>query len=265
MNTVFDVGAHKGEDTEYYLMKGFNVVAVEANPILAQALREKFNKAILSRQLTVVGAAIAEADGEIEFFVNELSVWGTIRESWAERNQKMGKQSKRVRVPAISFRRLLDEHGTPYYLKIDIEGADMLCLRGVAQALTRPKFLSIESNKTSWSELLSEFSLLEQLGYNRFKLINQAEVQKQTEPNPAREGIYTNYRFPPHSSGLFGNDLPGRWLTRRQALIRYAFIFLQYKLFGDHTLGQRIVLKMPSRLQHRFIPGWYDTHATHVD
>ena len=29
---IYDVGAHKGEDTEYYLRKGFRVIAIEAMP-----------------------------------------------------------------------------------------------------------------------------------------------------------------------------------------------------------------------------------------
>lgn len=263
MNTIYDVGAHKGEDTDFYLRKGFKVIAIEANPILAQKLREMFDEAILSGKLTVVEAAVADEDGEAEFFLNELSVWGTIRENWAERNLKMGKPSRKIRVPALSFKRLLEQYGTPYYLKIDIEGADMLCVRALANTQARPRFLSIESSKTSWAELLTEFNTLERLGYRRFKIVNQAKVPDQTEPNPVGEGIFVNHRFPPDSSGLFGNDLPGAWLTRRQALIKYAFIFVQYKLFGDNTLGQRIANRMPFRLRSHLIPDWFDTHAAH--
>lgn len=31
---IFDLGMHHGHDSEYYLKKGFQVVAVEANPLL---------------------------------------------------------------------------------------------------------------------------------------------------------------------------------------------------------------------------------------
>ena len=43
---IFDVGMHKGEDTEYYLKKGFNVVSFEADPDLANYGRERFKAAI---------------------------------------------------------------------------------------------------------------------------------------------------------------------------------------------------------------------------
>src|SRR5260221_7698885 len=35
---IYDVGAHRGEDAAFYLQKGFAVVAVEANPLLAADL-----------------------------------------------------------------------------------------------------------------------------------------------------------------------------------------------------------------------------------
>jgi len=37
---IYDVGAQLGEDTDFYLRKGFKVVAIEANPPLAEGLRE---------------------------------------------------------------------------------------------------------------------------------------------------------------------------------------------------------------------------------
>lgn len=33
-NLIYDVGLHRGEDTDFYLKKGFHVVALEANPEL---------------------------------------------------------------------------------------------------------------------------------------------------------------------------------------------------------------------------------------
>jgi hypothetical protein len=29
---IYDIGMHQGEDTEFYLQKGFNVIAFEADP-----------------------------------------------------------------------------------------------------------------------------------------------------------------------------------------------------------------------------------------
>jgi hypothetical protein len=41
-NLIYDIGMHNGDDTAYYLSRGFNVLAVEANPKLAATATERF-------------------------------------------------------------------------------------------------------------------------------------------------------------------------------------------------------------------------------
>ena len=41
---------------------------------------------------------------------------------------------------------ILGEYGIPYYLKVDIEGADLLCLEGLTWFTSRLTYISIESN-----------------------------------------------------------------------------------------------------------------------
>ena len=58
---IYDFGMHKGEDTEYYLKKGFEVVSFEANPELAAHCRERFAEEIAAGRLTIVEGAVAPA------------------------------------------------------------------------------------------------------------------------------------------------------------------------------------------------------------
>jgi FkbM family methyltransferase len=257
---IYDVGAHLGEDTDFYLKKGFRVVAIEANPVLAEKLRERFRSNLADGSLVVVSAAIAENAGEVNFYVSQcLSIWGTIRPAWAERNASQGSPSRLIKVKAISFPEVLNKHGVPYYIKIDIEGADVLCLKGLIENPDRPKFVSIESEKRSWHALLYEFEMFKRLGYSRFKIVDQGHIDSQKPPNPAAEGRYVEHRFEPGSSGLFGEELPGKWLTPRQAIRRYRFIFLRYYLFGDFGILQ-ILLRIRG-IRKILTPPWYDTHA----
>ena len=263
MKLIYDVGAHQGEDTDFYLKKGFRVVAVEANPNLAQGIRERFGDAVASKRLIVVQSAVAERDGEIEFFLNTSTVWGTIHESWADRNAKLGAASIKTKVQALRFEQILRSHGVPYYLKVDIEGADMLCVRALKHFEQRPTFISIESNKTSWRELVAEFDEMERLGYKRFKVVDQSKIQTQCEPLVAREGISAHHRFAEGSTGLFGSELDGPWISARRAKWHYAFIFLQYRFFGDNAIGEKWARRLPWRIARHLIPNWYDTHAVH--
>ena len=182
---IYDVGGQVGEDTDFYLKKGFKVVTIEANPLLAERPRERFRSNLCDGSLVMVETAIAEKAGELDFYVNEsLSIWGTIRPAWADRNARGGDPSRPIKVRATSFSEVLSRYGVPYYLKVDIEGADLLCLEALIDRADRPKFVSIESEKRSWQALFYEFEMFKRLGYSRFKIVDQEEVDRQEPPIP---------------------------------------------------------------------------------
>jgi FkbM family methyltransferase len=265
-NLIYDVGAHLGEDSQHYLAKGFKVVAVEANPDLASHLRKRFASEIADGRLKLVECIISEETGHQTFYVDKTrSVWGTAYPQWAARNARLGSKSHEIRLPSRPFGEIMKRFGVPYYLKIDVEGADMLCVEALRFIDKRPKYVSIESEKASWVRLLHEFDELERLGYRNFKVINQENVHARHPHVRGVEGNAAAFVYEPGSSGLFGRDLPGRWLTRREALLKYRLIFLHYYLFGDDGKINgwwitKILRRIPI-LGRITRPGWYDTHA----
>jgi FkbM family methyltransferase len=125
---IFDVGMHRGRDTEFYLKKGFKVVAIEANPQLVKSCQERFQNYINAGKLVIYDHAIAEQAGEIEFYINDQhDDWGTISREFAQRNEKIGTSNSTTKVKCSPLRQILEQFPTPYYIKIDIEGADILC------------------------------------------------------------------------------------------------------------------------------------------
>lgn len=248
-NLIYDLGCHIGEDTGYYLKRGFRVVAVDANPELCEHVRNRFPDA----KLTVVNAAIAEQPGEITFYDNVHQGWGTIYPEWADRNRRLGADSVERTVRAVTMADLIAEYGRPHYVKIDIEGADMVALKGLFVA--PPRYVSIESNKTSFAELRREFATLESLGYTGFKIIDQRKTDRQKA-----EG----HTFAYGSSGAFGEEAPGQWLTADEAIEAYKPIFLRYMLTGDDPLIRSRLLRS-ILWRTGFRASWYDTHAKLAD
>ena len=61
-----------------------------------------------------------------------------------ERSNAKGSEWTKITVPKIPFSWLIAQFGVPYFLKIDIEGADMLCLKALMRSQGRPNFISIE-------------------------------------------------------------------------------------------------------------------------
>jgi FkbM family methyltransferase len=282
-NLIFDIGAHKGEDTEFYLRKGFRVLAVEANPQFCELIRINNEEFLSSGALTILNVAISDKSEPLTFYINEdVSVWGSANLELVERNRGLGAGNiKTIVVNACRLAELIYRYGTPRYCKIDIEGNDILALQSLTESRA-PKFISIESDKTDFNRLLDEFRLLENLGYRKYKIIDQSMVEFHREPFPPREGSFLDYRFKQDSSGLFGDELPGEWTTVIEAIEIYKNIFRGYAINGDHGLfvgGRKSLFNMLGELQKKVFqlkgfkyyqnpasllpqPGWYDTHAT---
>ena len=270
MELIFDIGMHRGEDTDFYLKKGFRVVGVEANPELCEHCRERFSDYRESGDLTIVNKVISTTDdGAIDFYVfDQASIWGTASLDRVKQNEKHGTKGRRIRVPATTLPALVSTYGLPYYVKIDIEGFDNLCLEQLVAASLRPEYLSVESSVTSMRQTIYQLQLLERMGYKWFKIVPQHLVSRQTCPSPAREGLFIDHAFEHHSSGLFGKELPGEWQTINDVKAEYRKIHFAYRVVGPHR-GLFRAFPVPAvkrTLNHIFWRGkgwsWYDTHAT---
>jgi FkbM family methyltransferase len=279
---IYDVGMHKGEDTEFYLRKGFRVIAFEADPDLAGRCRKTLREFIEQGRLTIVEGAIIGPDSiapgqkTIMFFKNETkSTWGTVCADWAERNKVLGSPSAVIEVNVVDFAGIMREHGVPYFLKIDVEGVDMVCVDALRQFRQRPAYVSLESDKTSLRLIELEIDSLSDLGYDSFQAVEQSGIPRfQSPPDPAGEGTYFAQKFEPGSSGLFGRELPERWRSQRQILRHYGLIRVGYMLVGhDGILTGRAFpgVSILQRLVHKFFKiltkspdfAWFDTHARH--
>lgn len=258
---IFDVGMHSGRDSRFYLEKGYRVVAVEANPDLCASAGRELGSYVESGSLTIVNRAIADHEGEVDLYLNEqISEWSTIDAGWAERYARLGAPSRRITVSATPLSRLIACHGVPYYLKIDIEGADTLCLEALHDLPERPRFVSIETQRDSFDTHFNQFALLWTLGYRRFKIVAQHRIPRQTCPYPPREGRYVDQRFATGSTGLFGNELPGRWLNIEEALRKDLRILRTREWIGDGGRVRRVLPRGHGLLDR--LSGWYDVHAS---
>lgn len=231
---IYDVGASNGDDSYYYLHKGYRVVAVEPNPLSASILRTRFAAEISVGSLSLLQAAISDRDGEAPFWLCEdVPGWSSFDRVIASYHQSRHRQ---VSVPTCRFSSLVKRFGTPYYCKIDIEGSDRLCLDDMSEATT-PEYISLElptiGSAPAEAETSAIVDRLEGLGYTRFKLISQVTYRQPSGRLAAikasipavlskritlLDGRVRKYRsdgdfiFGEESSGPFGDETRGVWL-----------------------------------------------------
>jgi FkbM family methyltransferase len=264
VQTVMDVGMHLGKDTEFYLQKGFHVIAVEARPDFVASNRRKFNSYISQGRLEIVNCAVAANEETVPLYVfPEKDDWATIDPRYLERNVGRGKEYQVIHVPGVRFDSILRRYGIPYYLKIDIEGADMMCVKALHGFVNRPMYLSLELTTTAFDHAFDALANLYSLGYRRFKLVNQALNHTRVCPNPPREGAYVNAVFDGNMSGPFGEEAPGAWRNAEQTLRALGRILRVESLFSPEArLGRyRRYYNAIRRAIGAEPVGWYDLHA----
>jgi FkbM family methyltransferase len=232
---VFDLGMNQGEDTEFYLSKGFHVVAVEANPAMVAAALPRL--APHAGRYVIEAVGLAEQPGTLPFYANlDNDHWSSFDRAYGTRQ---GTRFEVIEVPCVTLADLIARHGVPRYMKIDIEGADRTVLRQLAELGVRPDFLSIEEYG------VPAFADLEACGYTRFNIVPQNDKSWQVPPKPPREGRYVARSFTGKDSGLFGRELPGPWMGL--------------------PVARGVFERFVRRADHRPVgpPGeWYDIHAT---
>lgn len=256
---IYDIGAHLGEDSAFYLALGYRVVAIEADPQLAAKLRQRFAGEIAARRLTLIEGAISATAGDVTFHSNINPALGTTNPAFAACNLRLGLPSREVTVQGVRFEDMLAEYGTPFFLKVDIEGSDRLCVEALKPCGTLPNYLSIETSDWRWTDAVREFELLRQLGYRRFKIVRQGNHGSGTFVTRSGEQIV--FSFDGDSSGPFGAYLRGRWLTMREALWRYFWIFIAIRLRARDRMPGRLLCRIPLVRWLVGWPRWYDTHA----
>jgi len=219
---IYDIGMHTGQDTLFYLKSGYNVLAIEADPILVEKANLKFKKFIDSGQLTILNIGIAESEGVLPFYRNlRLTEWSSFDKTMGSRSG----QYEVIDIPCTSTKKLFEQYGIPYYLKVDIEGFDYLCINDLPSDGRGPQYVSCEAQNLSLLETLKS------KGYNKFKMINQGDnhrpinIWKEKLPFFTRYQIIKNgiiirlqdiipirkYKY--RSSGPFGENTKGEWMS----------------------------------------------------
>ena len=141
---AFDIGAHVGDRVASFLRLGARVVAVEPQPALVRVLRLLYGrKRTVVIETMLVGASIGRADLRINVDNPTISTASAAFVDAADGAAGWEGQrwTRMIRMPVTTLDALIARHGTPAFIKIDVEGFEADVLAG----LTRPvKALSFE-------------------------------------------------------------------------------------------------------------------------
>jgi FkbM family methyltransferase len=143
VKTVFDVGSYHGEWTATYrrLFPAAQVFAFEPFPESRNIIERTFKG---DSAVTVSGVAVGDVPGERTFYSNQLAATNSLlrvdsrTDASLVSHELLALQSE-LTVPVITIDQFCVEHGIDRLnlLKIDVQGAETLVLRGAADMLSR--------------------------------------------------------------------------------------------------------------------------------
>ena len=178
---VFDVGAHVGDRVASFRRLGARVVAVEPQPALVRVLRLFYGR---RADVAIEAVAVGRSVGTASLMINaDNPTVSTASAAFvAAASGAPGWETQRwnasVPVPVTTLDALVAKHGTPAFIKIDVEGFEHEALQSLSRAV---KALSFEFTIIQRDVALSCIERCTALGYRRF---NAALGESQTFVNP---------------------------------------------------------------------------------
>jgi FkbM family methyltransferase len=149
---IFDVGANHGYKTSIFLDLGAKVVAVEPDGTSQEILKQRFVKYRLKRRpLVIVPKAVSDQSNIETLWIDAPgSAKNTLSQKWAETLRGDDRRFGHTldfgdwrQVETTTIEHLADAHGSPFFVKIDVEGYELNVLRGMKRPVP---YLSFEVN-----------------------------------------------------------------------------------------------------------------------
>lgn len=215
---IVDIGCHRGDDTAYYLAKGFRVLAIEANPALVATCRLRFEQQIASGQLELIHACMSDCRENAPFFVNANDGWSSLLEGLGNR----GSGAEAIMMSTTPIDALLSGRDAPHFLKMDVEGLEARLLKAMRRLPAVPAVLALEVDFYEGDPIGD----LESLGYDHFRIVRQ--------PNLIQDPSLPDWEFTRCSSGPLYQALLEHPLGAEAA--REAFADIRTQSYRWHDL-----------------------------
>lgn len=140
---VFDIGAHVGDRVASFRRLGALVVAVEPQPAAMRALRLLFGR---DESVTLLPHAVGAEAGETRLYLNTKNPTVStaspefIAAAETASNWTQERWDRVIDVPVVTLDYLVEQHGRPDFVKIDVEGFEAKVLAGLSNPLPALSF-----------------------------------------------------------------------------------------------------------------------------
>ena len=213
MKIIFDIGANKGQNLNYFLQKADLVIAIEADTNLVNHIKSMFDSFVQSKKLIIENIAVVNQENAefIDFYISKIN--HTYSTLCPENLNNYYKQKIKCEKVSTLINKYLQIYNMPEieYIKIDVERYDKFILQDLLQNNIIPNNLSVECFDSDVIELILNSP------YNSFKFIEGGKKIKDIEIyNINNKKKIINFDY--NSSGPYGDDILGNYYDKKSIL-----------------------------------------------
>lgn len=175
-NVLVDVGANYGEYTNFFkniLKETGKIYCIELDPETFNHLENKFKQ---DKNIILVNKAISDKNSIIDYYKGN--------DAWTNNiighDTSYNKNNKKGTIESITLDELLKDEKHIDFIKIDVEGADLLVLSGMTETIKKTKAFLLECHfDNEWNTIKN--ILITEHKLNCYDLIKNQKVTLDSE------------------------------------------------------------------------------------